>query len=215
MSTLYYHHPRRGGKATKRGKGQTMTENEEAQYMIDVRSAAEYLLARGVPQNEIIPYIAQAAEDALGRITASIAEQEPTHSNIREKMMDKEIELTEDDLRREIAERIGWRMEPIGEFEGKEHFALLRPDGTRHVYNGCEVLVTDSAHAFPALPNWPEDSGAALELCMEIADRIVQELSIGVEAGRYYAMYDNIVVNDQQTLALALSRLALLALLSE
>ena len=29
-----------------------MTENEEAQYMIDVRSAAEYLLARGMNQYE-------------------------------------------------------------------------------------------------------------------------------------------------------------------
>ena len=57
-----------------------MNENAEAQYMIDVRSAAEYLLARGVPLDEVMPYIERAAADALGRITASIAEQEPTQA---------------------------------------------------------------------------------------------------------------------------------------
>lgn len=66
-----------------------MNENAEAQYMIDVRNAAEYLLARGVPQNEIIPYIEKAAADVMGRIlhttsqgtnpdwAAGLATQEP------------------------------------------------------------------------------------------------------------------------------------------
>ena len=54
-----------------------MNEIAEAQYMIDVRSAAEYLLERGVPLDEVMPYIERAAADALGRITASIGAQEP------------------------------------------------------------------------------------------------------------------------------------------
>lgn len=108
-------------------------------------------------------------------------------------------EMAPDEMRSEIAERLGYANVRMAIMPGQVRKRL--------VGDYSPTVVT-------AIPNWPEDSGAALELCMEIADRIVQELSIGVEAGRYDAMYDNIGVNDQQTLALALSRLALAVLRS-
>jgi hypothetical protein len=75
------------------------------------------------------------------------------------------------DLRRKIAEALGWRL-TIED----DRYRLRQPDGTRHGFDtrygwsewwqpvGIEPESKIAEYAFSCCPNWPEDVAAALSL---------------------------------------------------
>lgn len=130
-------------------------------------------------------------------------------------------------LRREIAERLGYRM-TIEEFDGGEmDYVLKAPDGEwRGIFSPLILATEDEAwiRAFahddvnpPVCPNWPEDDAAALALCAEEARRLCCELELEwwPEPGCRATFRQSGVFlygADGETTALALARLALEAL---
>lgn len=130
-------------------------------------------------------------------------------------------------LRREIAERLGYRM-TIEEFDGGEmDYVLKDPNGEWKKI--CSPLIEPTENAAwayalahddvnpPVCPNWPEDDAAALALCAEEARRLCCELELEwwPEPGCRATFRQGGVFlygGDGETTALALSRLALEAL---
>lgn len=144
------------------------------------------------------------------------------------------------ELRRTIAEARGWRVEyetePIRVFGERDVRVIdevqlevwIAPDGKR--YKIGTALTASRMYPFP---NWPNDLNAALELCLEIAQRrgwgiyiLPRDDDEGAMAdfmrwrweqdGRWEVMrYESEYDADEDTAALALSRLALAALTGE
>lgn len=121
--------------------------------------------------------------------------------------------MTPDAMRREIAERLGWHVER---------------DGSRcYMFSSDNELMTtlgypdeDTAWTYTIrsnrIPDWPADPGAALELCLRIAQGKPWDVLVGELTSGYYAWF---VIGSEEVMhvfgdtpALALSRLALAAL---
>ena len=133
-------------------------------------------------------------------------------------------EMDADALRHAIAEALGWRFETIMEdvtLYGSSYViktdeipirAWTAPGGTRHK----SMAILDEL----PFPDWPNDAGAALSLCVSLGDFSLNhcdptewpgewEAIMPKEDGYEYGASNTVYAN---TPALALARLALMAL---
>lgn len=127
-------------------------------------------------------------------------------------------------LNRAIAEKLGWRVEQrtLSHSGAMLWYVLVRPDGTTYE---CEddtlprqLDATNAKYLWEYTPDWANDVGAALELAIEhtpddgllsIGRFFSGDYSVHYSAGAYH---DIVLSARGDTLALALARLALLAL---
>ena len=137
--------------------------------------------------------------------------------------------LDADALRRELAERLGWHLEHRHYPEtllGMDveirppNWIGIRPDGSEFTVQANDKYA--EAVFYEAVPDWTDDeSGAALALCLEIADRHNWRVVLFPDsrANLYDAEFTMLFRNTPKhqiigadTPALALARLALSAL---
>ncbi len=127
------------------------------------------------------------------------------------------------ELRRKIAEALGWGVRKSRGLDGRDRYALHTPDGAN---SGYRYMREDAAWHDKMIPDWPGDVGTALALCLEIArDRgwtlCTQPVRIGIvcwfvdpDTDQVFPPYHTSqfpgVYADE--LAEALARLALVAL---
>lgn len=111
-------------------------------------------------------------------------------------------DLTHDELRREIAERLGYSMvygPQVREYTDKDVWYIMHGGKVcghtfaatiNEAWQTAHSLIEDSAEdGAPPFPNWPADAGAALALLREVAQRARQTIEITLYPdGSYGAM---------------------------
>jgi hypothetical protein len=77
--------------------------------------------------------------------------------------------MTPDELRRAIAERLGWRIAPnFFPVSKRTGYTLVDADGKVPAgLHGYNYWVEDEA--WSELPDWPSDAGVAFDLCLMLA----------------------------------------------
>lgn len=126
--------------------------------------------------------------------------------------------MTAEQVRREIAELLGWRDLVFGPYG-----LTLRYEEAHDTLMGYPPGVEPSPNVmYSEPPNWPGNDGAAIRLCFEVLDRLKVAFHAERVSSRYVFQVDYDSVSylnmSEEAMfikgrdALALSRLALLAL---
>jgi hypothetical protein len=77
------------------------------------------------------------------------------------------IELSGDALNCAIAEALGWKLEHRVDDIRPDEWVSIRPDGSEFILHVIDKYV--QAEFETDFPDWTEDAGAALELCLQLA----------------------------------------------
>lgn len=135
-------------------------------------------------------------------------------------------EMSDDELRREIAERLGWEIYALPAIpkcvglRGPDGHRIDPVGGLRTKEQAGELWI--DAMACDMIPNWPVDIGAAIELCMSVLDRLNERNpgewtleiadSVCLVADSAGGIWQIIGIGTEGRDARALSELALMAL---